>query len=381
MKKKLNIYIAVAAISFVQGLQISIAPVLGSIAEHYNHVNISLVQMLITIPAFVSMFFSVVCGWLVLKVSKKKMLLFASALAGAAGLLPLAADSFGLLFASRALYGVALGWCASLNTAVVSEFFEGDERVTAMGIQAASVGAGMMLLSGLSGMLGKTVFTHAYFVNGAAFLSMLLILIFLPDTGKAVESETEKVRLNRSVIPIYVFIFLEMMFLITFSTNISMHISGTLAGNSSVSGTLTSVFSGAQILVGMVLGAVTKILTKYVLPAAMLCFAFGAFLLVVFSDSFVMLMIAALFCGFSQGLYIPSGFVDVSNAVPPVAVALASACFNAASCIGQTISPYLTNTLSKAFFGAATTEGVYVIAACGMALAALAHMYVKKRQS
>lgn len=113
----------------------------------------------------------------------------------------------------------------------------------------------------------------------------------------------------------------------------------------------------------------------------MLCFAFGAFLLVVFSDSFVMLMIAALFCGFSQGLYIPSGFVDVSNAVPPVAVALASACFNAASCIGQTISPYLTNTLSKAFFGAATTEGVYVIAACGMALAALAHMYVKKRQS
>lgn len=55
-------------------------------------------------------------------------------------------------------FHIALGWCTSLNTAVVSDFFEGEERVAAMGVQAASVGAGMTLLSALSGILGKNGF-------------------------------------------------------------------------------------------------------------------------------------------------------------------------------------------------------------------------------
>ena len=94
-----------------------------------------------------------------------------------------------------------------------------------------------------------------------------------------------------------------------------------------------------------------------------------------------MLIIAALFCGFSQGIYCPSGFVEVSNAVPPVAVSLASAGFNAAACAGQTISPALTNWMSKAIFGTATTGGVYLISAVGLAISAVAYSAVKLRKS
>lgn len=378
MKKKYKIYLAIAAISFVQGLQISIAPVLGPISAHYSNVNVSLVQMLITIPAFVSMFFSILCGWMIVKVSKKVMLLFSCALTAVVGLLPVFIDNFAFLFAMRAIYGIALGWCTSLNTAVVAEFFEGEERVEAMGIQAASVGAGMMILSALSGWLGKNDFAMSYYTNIVAIISFLVILIFLPDTGKAVESETDKITLNKKVIPIYAFIFIEMMMVITFSTNISMHLSGALAGNTKASGILTSIFSGSQIVVGVLLGRITKLTKKYVLPVAMFSFALGAFLLVLFPENLIMLMIASMFCGFSQGIYMPSGFVDVSNAVPPIAVTLASAGFNASSCIGQTISPYMMNALSTMFFGSASTTGVYMIAAVIMLAAAIAHAIVKK---
>ena len=198
--RKIQLYLAIAAISFVQGLQLSISPVLGSISAHYSTVDISLVQMLITIPAFVSMLSSLLCGVLVLKMSKKKMLLISCAVAGVAGLLPLAADSFALLFAARAVYGIALGWCTSLNAAVVSEFFEGEEQVAAMGVQAASVGAGMTLLSALSGILGKNGFRGSYFTNLAAFLCFAVILLCLPDTGVEKETENEKVRINGKVL-------------------------------------------------------------------------------------------------------------------------------------------------------------------------------------
>lgn len=365
---KVKLYLAIAAISLIQGLQIGMSPVIGAISEHYTNVDVSLVQMLITIPAFVSVFSSILVGVLVLKVSKKHLLLFSCALAAVAGLLPIAVDNFYLLFVMRAVYGISLGFSTALNTAVVSEFFEGDERVTAMGFQAATVGAGMMILSAVTGWLGKASFVHSYYVNIAALVSFILILFCLPDTGKAVESESEKVSLNKKVIPVYCFVFLEFFFLITFSTNIAMHIGGALAGNSSVSGVLTSVYAGSQIIVGLILGQITKLTGKLVLPTAMMCFAIGAMLLVVFPDNYMMLIIAALFCGFSQGIYCPSGFVEVSNAVPPVAVALASAGFNAAACAGQTLSPSLTNLMSKAFFGSATTEGVFLISAVGMCI-------------
>ena len=130
--KKTKIIITIICISFIQGLQFCVSPVLGMIQEHFPEVGVSFVQMLVTVPTFLSIVVAIVSGWLVVKVSKKKMLIFAGLTAGITGFLPFLADSFWLLFASRTLYGVALGLCIALNTAVVAEFFEGDERVSVM---------------------------------------------------------------------------------------------------------------------------------------------------------------------------------------------------------------------------------------------------------
>lgn len=156
--KKIKIIIAIAAISFIQGLQYCVSPVLGQIQEHYVNVDVSLIQMLITAPALMSMIVAILSGWLVIKISKKKLLIFGSLVAGVTGFLPFLSDSFGLLFFSRTFYGVGLGLATALNTAVVAEFFEGDERVSVMGIQAASVGAGMVVVTTVGGMLQKCLY-------------------------------------------------------------------------------------------------------------------------------------------------------------------------------------------------------------------------------
>ena len=227
--KKIKIIISIAAISFIQGLQYCVSPVLGQIQEHYPDVNISLVQMLITAPALLSMIVAVLSGWLVLKISKKKLLLFASLVAGITGFLPYLSDSFGLLFFSRTFYGVGLGLATALNTAVVAEFFEGDERVSVMGIQAASVGAGMVVVTTVGGMLGAGGFKNAYLINVIGFISLILIACCLPDTGKAGFPARKNSAEQRSF-KISFLGMLEFLFLITFTTNIAMHLSGNLAG-------------------------------------------------------------------------------------------------------------------------------------------------------
>ena len=368
---KLRVYITIVCISFLQGLQYGPSPVLKQIGEHFPNVSTSVVQMLITGPSLIGMVFALASGVLVVRISKKKLLLISSLISGIFGVLPLIADSFPLLFGSRMIYGVALGLATALNTAVVAEWFTGNERVTAMGIQAASVGAGMAVTMKGAGSLGAAVFTNSYFINIIGFICFALILICLPESGKAVQSEGNRITVNSRVIVVAVLGLLEFMFLISYTTNISMHLEGSLAGNSVVSGNLTSIFSIAQIVIGLVLGVITKVTKRATMPVAMCSFVLGAVVLVLFPANFAMQCVGALLCGFSQGVFIPTAMVEVSNAVPPVAAAMASGIFTCGTCTGQLISPFVLNTAAKVFMGEATTSNVYKIAAVGMAISAV----------
>ena len=381
--KKAKIIISIICISFIQGLQYTVSPVLSQIQEHFPTVSVNLIQMLITAPALLAMIIAVISGWLVVKISKKHLLLVGSFIAGLAGFLPLLADDFGLLFFSRTFYGVGLGLATALNTAVVADFFEGEERVAVMGIQAASIGAGMFIETTLCGILGAGGFERVYFVHAIGFISLILLALLLPDTGKAIVTKTEKIRLNAEVFWVSFLGMLEFLFLISFTTNISMHISGSLAGSASVSGTLTGLFSGSQIVMGLILGYVTKITKKYTLPVAMLSFALGAVILVCFPSNYAMLMIGSVFCGFSQGMFIPQAMCDVSNAVKPVATAMAAACFTCAMCLGQLVSPTVLNTLSSVIFHDVTTTHVYLISAVCMTAIAVVVILIQtgKRKS
>ena len=369
---KARLYASIAAISFMQGLQYCVSPVLGGIHEHYPDVNISLIQMLITAPGLFSLVVSLASGWLVLRITKKQMLVFAGLMAGVTGMVPFLYDSFGLLLAARTIYGISLGIATTLNVAVVAEFFEGSERVKAMGFQAASVGAGMVVTNVCAGFLGRGGFRNAYFINVIGFISMIVLILCLPETGVAKETSTEKIRLNAKVLIMDLFALLEFFFLITYITNISMHLAGALAGSSSASGTLTGIFSGIQIAAGILLGVITARLKKFTAGAAMLSFALGAVLLALFPGNFPMLALSSVLCGMSQGVFIPTAATYLSNHVAPVATALASATLTVAMNIGQLLSPVVLNAVCMKIFGQTTTTGVYTISACGMAVCAAA---------
>lgn len=368
---KAKIYITIVCISFLQGLQFAPSPVLKAMQEHFSDISTSMIQMLITGPSLVAMVFAILSGILVTKISKKKQLLLAALLTGAMGLLPFAADSFPLLFACRMVYGIALGLCTALNTAVVAEWFEGKERVTAMGIQSASIGVGIAAVSFLAGRIGSGDFRLSYLVYAAAFLSFLLILICLPETGTVKVSGQNKITVNGRVIFIASLGLLEFLFLMSFSTNIAMHMAGPLAGDAAKAGILTSAFSLGMILIGFVLTPITAVLKRLTIPVSMLMFTVGAVFLILFPDRFFGLVIGAVFCGISQGIFVPTGFVQVAEAVPPAAAAIASGFQTSGQSIGQLLSPLVLNTAAAGILGSASTGNVYKVAAVGMVFAAV----------
>jgi MFS family permease len=306
--------------------------------------------------------------------------LFSGLVAFISVFVPLFVDSFAVLFISRAVYGIAMGMATTLNTAVVAEFFEGDERVSVMGIQGASVGAGMVLVTTLAGWVGKNNFRNAYYLNIIGLLAFILLFVFLPETG-VVKSETkEDVRMNKEVFILSFFCMMEFFFLITFNTNIAMHLSGSLAGDTSASGLLTGVFSGVQIVAGLILGYITKITKKMTMSCAMLSLAVGTLLISIAPSNLPVLIVGAFFCGLSQGVFIPTGMVAVSNAVAPAAAAMASAWFTCGNCVGQTLSPIVLNKVSDVLFGEITTNHIFQISAVGITLVSvLAGIYTQRK--
>lgn len=362
---------AVFAISFLQGLQFGVSPILGEIAKHYSSVNVSLVQMLITAPAIMAIPIALLSGVLVTKVRKKTLLLFAAVLAAVVGFLPFLADSFALLFFSRCVYGVSLGLAMSLNAVVVADFFEGAKRVKAMGIQAASVGLGMVVVTSIGGFLGRNGFRNAYWINLIAVACLAVLMIFLPDQDLVKAEGKGPAKLSKQVWLVALFAFLEFLFLITFSTNIAMHMKGALEGSTQAAGTVTGVFSAIQIIAGFILGNVTKRTGKFTLPFGMFLFVPGAVLLLLFPGNLAMLLLGAVFCGFSQGFFVPTSFVEAANASAPEATAMASAIVTSANCIGQLLSPVLLNTMAGSILGATTTDNVYKQAAVGMLIASI----------
>lgn len=368
MKKAnhLGIYASIAAISSIQALQHSIPPVLEQIAARYSHVSVSLVQSLMTIPSLLAMVIALVSGWLVTRISKKKLLLFAGISAAVTCLLPLVTDSFPLLLISRTLYGVPLGLAAALNTAVVADFFEGEARVTAMGIQSVTIGLGIMLVSTVSGWLGRLGFRFTYLLGLLGFASATVMLLCLPDKGKAETAEGEHIRPTKAVWQAAIFTALEFLFLITFNTNIALHMSGELAGDTAAAGLLTGMYAVAQIPAGLLLKHINRVTRRYTIPFAMASFCVGGVLLILFPESLPLLALGAFFCGFSQGAFVPQAMVEAANAVPPAASALAGAFVTSGMCIGQLVSPAVLNNVTGLVFGDATTSKVYVVAVIGM---------------
>ena len=380
---KARVVATVFAIALINGLQHSLSPVLSSVHAYYPGVDVSLIQMLVTVPTLMAVVVALLTGWLALYISKKKIFLFAALVAGVTGLVPLLSDSFWTLFLFRALYGVALGIVVSLVTALVADFFDGEERVQVMGVQGASVGAGMVLVTTLAGIVGRTDFHNTYYLSILGFVAFFAILLLLPEVpGKRAEGgEKKRIRLNAEVWRMAAFLFAEGFFIIVYTTNLSMHLAGALKGDTAVAGMITGVFSAAQILMGVLLGRISRITGRYTLPVAMFALAAGYLLLVFFPGNLPILLVGAVFCGYSQSVYCAKAMAEVTTVVDQDSTPMASSLMTCALCLSQFVSPVVIGGVSRLFFGEVTTTGAYLLGSIGIfCVGLLAVLWKRKAQ-
>jgi len=325
--------------------------ILADIQVHFAGVDEAIIQMVLTIPALLAVFFAFASGPLSMRIPKKSLVIFGlfSGLTGGMIALIFGSMSIGVLLCSSVLIGIAQGINSTMTMALIADLFVGDESGAMMGLQSAVVNGGSMVLVFTSGFLAGIQWNYSYLVY-LAFIPVIMISIRnLPrDAPPAHEEDhTDKSgKLNATVFFTALVMFLYRTFLFVYQTNIALLVVSSGYGDASTSGLINTSMSAAGMVTGILFGRFQRVLKHFTIPVALLISGIG--MLLIFSvGTLNILFIAAICMGFGMATIMPAGTLMAASAVNAGMRATAIAITTAAVSLGMFMSPIIMNALSN----------------------------------
>lgn len=380
-KSRKSINISIFAIAFVLGLNITgVAPILGLLDKAFNEEGSNAVQTLQTVTYFLLMVASIFVGWVVTKVSKRRIVLLGLIIIAFVGTSPFVADSFSFIMISRLLIGFGFGIVSPLNAAIISEFFEGKERAALMGLHVTGMGIGSIFINIVGGMLGNLGYQKFFLVHLIALVAFIIVITQLPDTGAQVSSTTQKLQLNKMVFELSLTSFFHTLFITAYMTNIGTHILENLHGSSALTGIVTAVQGGFALIVGLNFSRISSILKQNTLPFSIFAAGLGYLSVVILPANMLGILFGSACLGISLSCFMAQASFMISMSVSQISIALANGVFAVIGGIGGLLSPIILNTISNNVFGNITTNKVFTICTIGMFLLSIfSYILVKYR--
>jgi MFS family permease len=162
----------------------AVSPALGKIREAFPDVSKTTIQMTLTLPALLIIPFSLLAGWLATKRSPRRMLVTGLVIFCVGGVGGGFAQTIGQLLLFRAILGVGVGLIMPLSHSLIADLFEGEERTKIMGLSGSVSHLGGVLFLLLSGWLACLSWRLAFGVYALGLLSLVLVLLWLPQGEK-----------------------------------------------------------------------------------------------------------------------------------------------------------------------------------------------------
>ena len=174
----------------------AIVPVISQIRLAFPDVDITLIKLVLSLPALTSIIFSILSGQLTYYISKKHILLAALLLYVISGIGSSRANTISALLIGRALLGAASGLMAPLITDLIAYFFDGNERVRMIGYSNASSNLSGIFIPLLAGWLAEFNWRYAFWVYGLGIFVLITVWLFIPVTPLSEQKEGKKSQFN-----------------------------------------------------------------------------------------------------------------------------------------------------------------------------------------
>lgn len=378
--KNIKIAVSIFLTAFAFGLNITgITPVLGILNEKYHAYGTSMVQLLQTLPYFLIMVGSLTIGYLTTKISKKKIIILGLFIIGICGILPYFTDSFTILFISRLLIGFGFGITGPMNTAIVADFIEPENRAGFMGLHVVGMGVGAMMGNLLGGAFSGLGYKYFYLVYLSAFIAMVGVMSVLEEKKPTQGEKVSDMKMTRMVWVLSIASFVHTLFITTYNTNIGIYLAEQFSSGATLTGIVTAINSAFALVCGMMFSKISGFLKKYTLPFSILAAAMG-YAILLFVPGMVGVYIASALCGISLSCFMAIANYLLTISVEKEAVAKASGLFAIVGGIGGLIAPLFMGGAARIFLGVNTAQNQFMIAFVGMLLFGIITLIVVRKK-
>lgn len=330
----------------------SISTALPPMLDYYSPTfSAAQVELLVSVPSFsvVAMLLlnSFIDKWL----SDRQLIVTGLLLLSSAGIFPFFVQAYPLVLLSRIAFGMGIGLINAKAIAIISQRFQGKERVQMLGIRGSMELIGGASCSLLVGQLLKIHWTFAFLIYGLGFVILTMYLLFVPtmDQVERKQITESKQGLNKKDLSMILGMALLAGFVICINSSISLRVPlFQVAGKTIESGQSALVLSleqGIGIVAGLSFASLIGHFKNRLLLIVMFLLAVCLFGMSVASN-LPILILSSVGVGFFYSIILTIIFNRLSESIARSLLNKATAYVLLGCNLGSAISPYVLKLLA-----------------------------------
>lgn len=348
---KIGVFSLMLAASFTIMVGSAITPALLDISTHYGLEDYA--SWLTTLPAIGVVLFAPIAGRIIDRIGAYRSLCIGLVFYGLFGVAAIWLSGMVPVFADRILLGAATAVVMASGTALLAEFFEGEQRLKMIALQGMSIEAGGIIFLSIGGMLGALGWQWPFTIYLLAWVTLFFILFTVPfKRGEAQEESDEEEGTSSSGIYFVLIssLLAMLLFFVAFIT-LPFYLSENFGLTSVGTGYFLAFISTIAVVSASVMPKVVKRITSpNTLMLGFLLFTLGHFVLAVGSSSLFFAMIAAVIIGFGFGFTIPLANHMTVEKSSPAKRGKNLAYFSSFTFLGQFLSSFVESISNNAVF-------------------------------
>ena len=358
----------------------SFSSILAVLRNTYPDIPIAAIQMVLSMPPFVSVPTTLVAGIIASYVRKKTIAVFSLAVIFAGGMIPVLfpRPNVYALFACGALVGVGQGLLHPLANAIIMQTWtRPDDCSRALGFKQAVNFIGEAAVALFVGYLALSHWENAFLIYLGVLPVLLLTVIFVPkgELDKPLVSRKLKGKaigqlFDTKFIYLLGLFFFAMMFMFGFDQNIAMLADERNLGNAADVSRITAMNSVTAFLVALAYGKISKLLGKAKLAIGLSLISIG-FFFVAFGSSYETVFFGGVLYGIGRGIHVINTIYCVSMVVDKRFSTIALSFTLSVVSLGASVSPLVVRSIEQALFASQTASAAMIVAGCGIAVLAM----------
>ncbi len=315
-------------------------------------------RLVLTIPALFIAICAPLAGIITDRYGRKPLLLFSLVLYGIAGSSGLYLDSLLSILIGRALLGVSVAGVMTVAVTLIGDYFEGEERSSFMGYQAAFMGLGGAIFISGGGFLADIDWRWPFAIYLFALLLLPLVMKYIQEPKEIVvepvsaNQNLEKKEANfpkMTIGIVFLAIVANMVMFYMVPVQIPFFLNETIGVNNTLAGVAISVMTFSSAFTSLFYKRLKTKLSFNLIYALVFLFMGVGFLVVWQSTAYASVVVALLISGIGAGLFLPNANLHIMELAPLHLRGRLVSGITSAMFLGQFLSPLAVQPIMNTY--------------------------------